>query len=293
VSESLLNVSNALNNTASVASQTTGYGNPIVDIIVSVLPTIILFFFYFNASKIFGLYHDIRATLLLKKISRKYGKNLIFLYHGGGGMFGDMIMGSTLRKFRKAFSYMEGDVDIVFHSPGGSVFYSMRIATLIKNYKRGKVRAVIPSFAMSGASLLSLACDEIVIDENACLGVIDPQLSLLWKGYSSKAWNHIIEKKGKDASDDAYAMSLTGQMVTKTIRDFIRDLLVNKVPADKIEGFLDLLVQGNVEHSFQLGYAVLKDYGLKVDLLDDGLVDGLVINPPMSEVLFSVRKKDD
>ena len=39
-----------------------------------------------------------------------------------------------------------------------------------------KVTVFVPHYAMSGGTLLALAADEIVMDENAVLGPVDPQI---------------------------------------------------------------------------------------------------------------------
>jgi ClpP class serine protease len=38
----------------------------------------------------------------------------------------------------------------------------------------GKVTVFVPHYAMSGGTLLALAADEIVMDDNAVLGPVDP-----------------------------------------------------------------------------------------------------------------------
>lgn len=41
---------------------------------------------------------------------------------------------------------------------------------------RGRVTVLVPHYAMSGGTLIVLAADEIVMDPNAVLGPVDPQL---------------------------------------------------------------------------------------------------------------------
>ena len=66
-------------------------------------------------------------------------------------------------------------LDIVLHTPGGLVLASEQIACALKRHK-GKVTVFIPHYAMSGGSLIAMAADEIVMDPNAVLGPVDPQL---------------------------------------------------------------------------------------------------------------------
>jgi ClpP class serine protease len=68
----------------------------------------------------------------------------------------------------------EMPIDLVLHTPGGLVLASLQIAQAIKKHK-GKVTAVVPHYAMSGGTLISLAAREIVMSEHAVLGPVDPQ----------------------------------------------------------------------------------------------------------------------
>src|SRR3954454_16160490 len=66
-------------------------------------------------------------------------------------------------------------IDLVLHTPGGLVLASVQIARAIKAHK-GKVTVFVPHYAMSGGTLIALAADEIVMDNHAVLGPVDPQL---------------------------------------------------------------------------------------------------------------------
>ena len=50
-----------------------------------------------------------------------------------------------------------------------------QIAHALKRH-RAKVTVFVPHYAMSGGTLIALAADEIVMDPNAVLGPVDPQL---------------------------------------------------------------------------------------------------------------------
>jgi len=70
-----------------------------------------------------------------------------------------------------------GPLDLILHSPGGS----LEAAEQIVNYMRAKfspIRAIIPQTAMSAATMLACACDEIVMGKQSALGPIDPQLTM-------------------------------------------------------------------------------------------------------------------
>lgn len=66
-------------------------------------------------------------------------------------------------------------IDLVLHKPGGLVLAAEQIAQALAAHK-GKVTVFVPHYAMSGGTLLALAADAIVMDPNAVLGPVDPQL---------------------------------------------------------------------------------------------------------------------
>jgi hypothetical protein len=68
------------------------------------------------------------------------------------------------------------ELDLVLHSPGGS----MEAADQIVQYLRSKykhIRAIIPQNAMSAATMIACACDEIVMGKHSAIGPIDPQVT--------------------------------------------------------------------------------------------------------------------
>ena len=66
-------------------------------------------------------------------------------------------------------------IDILLHTPGGLVLAAEQIAHAIRRHP-APVTVLVPHYAMSGGTLLALAADEIIMDENAVLGPVDPQL---------------------------------------------------------------------------------------------------------------------
>ncbi len=66
-------------------------------------------------------------------------------------------------------------LDFILHTPGGLVLAASQIAKAIKRHP-AKTTVFVPHYAMSGGTLIALAANEIVMDPNAVLGPIDPQL---------------------------------------------------------------------------------------------------------------------
>ncbi len=67
-------------------------------------------------------------------------------------------------------------LDLILHSPGGS----MEAAEQLVQYLRSKythIRAIVPQNAMSAATMIACACDEIVMGKHSAIGPIDPQVT--------------------------------------------------------------------------------------------------------------------
>ena len=80
--------------------------------------------------------------------------------------------------FMEAMSNItECELDLILTSPGGSP----EAAEAIMGYLRSRfdhIRAVVPVAAMSAATMMALACDEILMGTHSQLGPIDPQFTL-------------------------------------------------------------------------------------------------------------------
>ena len=69
----------------------------------------------------------------------------------------------------------EQSIDFILHTPGGLVLAAEQIAHALVEH-RGQVTVFVPHYAMSGGTLLALTADHIVMDPNAVLGPVDPQI---------------------------------------------------------------------------------------------------------------------
>lgn len=66
-------------------------------------------------------------------------------------------------------------IDMIVHTPGGLVLAAGQIAHALKRH-RAKMTVFVPHYAMSGGTLIARAAGEIVMDPNAVLGPVDPQI---------------------------------------------------------------------------------------------------------------------
>jgi hypothetical protein len=68
----------------------------------------------------------------------------------------------------------DAPLDLIVHSPGGSA----EATEMVVHYLRSKfthIRVIVPQAAMSAATMLACAADEIIMGKHSALGPIDPQ----------------------------------------------------------------------------------------------------------------------
>ncbi len=71
----------------------------------------------------------------------------------------------------------EQELDLIIHSPGGLAEATESIVRYLRTRFK-HIRAIVPLSAMSAATMLALAADEIVMGSHSQLGPIDPQFVL-------------------------------------------------------------------------------------------------------------------
>jgi hypothetical protein len=83
-----------------------------------------------------------------------------------------------VRGFMETCSNLETrQLDLILHSPGGNPDAAESIMTYLRQ-RFDHIRAIVPLSAMSAATMMALACDEIVMGSHSQLGPVDPQLSV-------------------------------------------------------------------------------------------------------------------
>lgn len=109
---------------------------------------------------------------------------------------------------------------------------------------------------------MALAADEIVMDENAVLGPVDPQIG---KYAAADILATIDMKPLSDLDDETLIM---GQIARKAMRQ-IRDLIIrvttaNGMPLEKAELIADALGSGRFTHDYPVNYDMARELGLPV-----------------------------
>ena len=71
----------------------------------------------------------------------------------------------------------EPNLDLILHSPGGSLEAAEAFVLYLRS-KFNHIRVIVPQLAMSAATMIACAADEMVLGKHSFLGPIDPQLIL-------------------------------------------------------------------------------------------------------------------
>jgi ClpP class serine protease len=151
-------------------------------------------------------------------------------------------------------------IDFIIHTPGGLVLAAEQIARALNKHS-AKVTVFIPHYAMSGGTLIALAADEIVMDENAVLGPLDPQIGncpavSLLKLLERKDINHI--------DDQTLIMADIAEKAINQVRRTIIDLLKDNMPLEKAESIAVALTEGRWTHDYPITVDEARALGLPV-----------------------------
>jgi len=151
-------------------------------------------------------------------------------------------------------------IKLILHTPGGLVLAARQIAHALGRHE-AKVTVFVPHYAMSGGTLISLAADEIVLDPNAVLGPVDPQLN----EYPAASILKAVAQKDKNKIDDqTLILADISEKAIVQLKDAVRKILKDKMDPAKADGLAETLATGRWTHDYPLTYEELSELGLPV-----------------------------
>ncbi len=240
---------------------------------------------------------DLIRRKYIKDLADKTDRNVI-VYYSGWLQKGNLaqhgfrfdIVDSDKMGFMSTINGLDKDkgLDIVLHTPGGSIGATESIVHYLKSVFGNDIRAIVPQIAMSAGTMIACSCKEILMGKHSNLGPIDPQIN-------GKPTHGIIEEfeKAKDEISknprsipvwqtilSKYSPTLIGEC-EKAIHwseSMVADWLENNMfdtDADKKDKSAAVIKElGShaltLSHDRHLAPDILKDLGLKiVDIEDD------------------------
>ena len=151
-------------------------------------------------------------------------------------------------------------IDLILHTPGGLVLAAEQIAKALVEHK-GKVTVFVPHYAMSGGTLIALAADQIVMDANAVLGPVDPQIG----GMPAASIVSVLAVKKPDHIDDETLMLADmAQKARVQVATFVMQLLLKHMPQDKAMKVATILSEGRWTHDFPIMVQFGHELGLPI-----------------------------
>jgi ClpP class serine protease len=203
-----------------------------------------------------GRIEEVRKSRVIAMIHREESASLFGVPVSGSISIDDSE--AVLRAIR--LTPPEQPIDVILHTPGGLVLAAEQIAKALVEHK-GKVTVFVPHYAMSGGTLIALAADEIVMDANAVLGPVDPQIGDMPAASIVKA----VEIKGAQrVEDETLILADVAQKARNQVLSFVVQVLLKHMPEKRAIGVATVLTEGRFTHDFPITVQMARDLGLKV-----------------------------
>ena len=150
-------------------------------------------------------------------------------------------------------------IDLVIHTPGGLVLAAEQIAQALVR-RQGQVTVFVPHYAMSGGSLVAMAADEIVMDENAVLGPVDPQVSQ----FPAASLLKVVEQKPiSEIDDQTLILADVGRKALNQVQATVVEILTgNGMDTEKAKDLATILASGRWTHDYPISFEEAKGLGL-------------------------------
>jgi ClpP class serine protease len=151
-------------------------------------------------------------------------------------------------------------IDLIVHTPGGLVLAAGQIAHALKRHQ-AKVTVYVPHYAMSGGTLITLSADEIVMDPNAVLGPVDPQLN---QAPAASILTVLQAKKPEDIDDQTFILADVSRKAIIQLRRTVQDLLLERMSPEQATALADKMTTGTWTHDYAITSEEAKTLGLPV-----------------------------
>jgi ClpP class serine protease len=155
----------------------------------------------------------------------------------------------------------EVPIDLILHTPGGLVLAAEQIANALCRHP-GKVTVFVPHYAMSGGTLIALAADEIVMDPNAVLGPVDPQVGQ----FPAASILSVLEAKPiAEIDDQTLILADISRKALRQVTATVQEILVaNGMAAERAAAIAQQLATGQWTHDYPISVREAQALGLPV-----------------------------
>src|SRR3989440_811001 len=203
-----------------------------------------------------GQFERERSSRVIAMIHRQEAASLLGVTVAGSISIDDSE--AVLRAIR--LTPPEQPIDIILHTPGGLVLAAEQIAKALVE-RKGKVTVFVPHYAMSGGTLIALAADEIVMDANAVLGPVDPQLGDM----PAASIVRVVEIKGPQRVGDEFLMLADmAQKARVQVATFVAQVLGKHMDDKQSLQVATILTEGRWTHDYPITVQAARKLGLNV-----------------------------
>jgi ClpP class serine protease len=154
----------------------------------------------------------------------------------------------------------EVPIDLILHTPGGLVLAAEQIAYALCAHK-APVTVFVPHYAMSGGTLIALAADQIVMDPNAVLGPVDPQLGQYPAASILRA---VARKDVNELDDQTLIMADIAEKAIRQVKETVVCIVQERTPREQAEALAEKLATGTWTHDYPITVREARELGLPV-----------------------------
>ena len=119
----------------------------------------------------------------------------------------------------------------------------------------------VPHYAMSGGTLLALTADEVVMDPNAVLGPVDPQIDDMPAGSIVKLGEL---KTPAQIGDEMLVRIDVARKARAQVFVFVSEVLMKHLPKARATALAAALTEGRWTHDFPITVEAARELGLPV-----------------------------
>jgi ClpP class serine protease len=151
-------------------------------------------------------------------------------------------------------------IDLILHTPGGLVLACEQIANALQRHA-GKVTVFVPHYAMSGGTLIALAANEVVMDENAVLGPVDPQLGQ----YPAVSVLSVLNQKPPtEIDDETLILADIARKAIRQVQETVRRIACCHYTKEEADRLAEELAAGRWTHDYPITVEEARELGLNI-----------------------------
>ena len=144
---------------------------------------------------------------------------------------------------------------------------------------------------MSGGTLIALAAYEIVMDPDAVLGPVDPQLGSTFAGsYPAASILKALEQPNPNRDDQTLILGDVARKAINQVYEVVYNLTRERMPEEKARGLAEAMSSGRWTHDYPITFDQAKSLGLPVnDKLPEEIYDLMELYPQFGQRRPSVE----